>query len=133
MCIRDSSYYAREEELAQGFFTMRDGCRVGVCGAYILRPGGGCSMRAIGSACIRAVSYTHLDVYKRQGWKPPGGRRPKRAPVSFRADSVGADGCPVTALEYNAEWNREPRLCQGAALCIWKGADAVSYTHLLLL
>ena len=53
--MMEHSYYAREEELAQGFFTMRDGCRVGVCGAYVLRPGGGCSMRAIGSACIRVA------------------------------------------------------------------------------
>ena len=37
------SVFAYEEELRQGFFTIRGGCRVGV-----------------------AVSYTHLDVYKRQ-------------------------------------------------------------------
>ena len=53
--MMEHSYYAREEELAQGFFTMRDGCRVGVCGAYAPREGGGCAMRAIGSACIRVA------------------------------------------------------------------------------
>ena len=53
--MMEHSYYAREEELAQGYFTMRNGCRVGVCGAYAPSPGGGLAMRAIGSACIRVA------------------------------------------------------------------------------
>ena len=53
--MMEHSYYAREEELAQGYFTMRNGCRVGVCGAYAPSPGGGLVMRAIGSACIRVA------------------------------------------------------------------------------
>ena len=53
MAMMEHSYYAREEELAQGFFTMLNGCRVGVCGAYSIGDDGRISMRAIGSACIR--------------------------------------------------------------------------------
>lgn len=52
MCLMEHSYYAREDELAQGFFTMRDGCRVGVSGSYVSN-GSGWEMRAIGSMCIR--------------------------------------------------------------------------------
>lgn len=53
MAMMEHSYYAREEELAQGYFTMLNGCRVGVCGAYSIGEGGQIAMRAIGSACIR--------------------------------------------------------------------------------
>ena len=53
LSLMEHSYYAREEELAQGFFTMRNGFRVGVCGSFARREGGGGSMRAIGSLCIR--------------------------------------------------------------------------------
>ena len=53
MAMMEHSYYAREEELAQGYFTMLNGCRVGVCGAYSIGDSGRVAMRAIGSACIR--------------------------------------------------------------------------------
>ena len=53
MAMMEHSYYAREEELAQGYFTMLNGCRVGVCGAYSVGDSGRVAMRAIGSACIR--------------------------------------------------------------------------------
>ena len=51
--LMDYSVYARESELSEGFFTMPDGCRVGVCGRFSPRPDGGMSLTAIGSACIR--------------------------------------------------------------------------------
>lgn len=47
--LMDYSLYAREDELRQGYFTMSDGCRVGVCGR--LTPGGG--LTAAGSVCVR--------------------------------------------------------------------------------
>lgn len=50
--MMNHSYYACEDELARGFFTMKNGCRVGVGGSYSpnenLR-----SLSAIGSLCIR--------------------------------------------------------------------------------
>lgn len=55
MSMMEHSYYAREEELAQGFFTLLNGCRVGVCGAYTVGEGGRLGMRAIGSICIRVA------------------------------------------------------------------------------
>lgn len=51
--MMDHSYYACEQELSQGFFTMANGCRVGVGGSFIQtndRPG---ALRSIGSLCIR--------------------------------------------------------------------------------
>jgi len=51
--LMDYSVYAWEVELGEGYFTMPDGCRVGVCGRFAARPDGGMSLTAIGSACIR--------------------------------------------------------------------------------
>ena len=50
--LMDHSFYARESELAQGFFTMEDGSRVGVCGRFAPE-GGGWRLTDIGSACVR--------------------------------------------------------------------------------
>ena len=51
--LMDHSLYAREEELAQGFFTMSDGCRVGVCGRMIYDGQRVTGMGGIGSLCVR--------------------------------------------------------------------------------
>ena len=52
--LMDFSVYARESELRQGFFTMRDGCRAGVCGRVGIAPNGSiAAMTAIGSLCVR--------------------------------------------------------------------------------
>ncbi len=50
--LMDYSYYARESELSQGFFTLNDGSRVGVCGR-IARNGADCRMTEISSICLR--------------------------------------------------------------------------------
>lgn len=50
--LMDHSFYAREAELAQGFFTMEDGSRVGVCGRFSPEAGGW-RMTDVGSACVR--------------------------------------------------------------------------------
>ena len=50
--LMDYSVYAREAELSQGFFTMPDGCRVGVCGR-IVGEGEALRLSAIGSICVR--------------------------------------------------------------------------------
>lgn len=50
--MMEFSYYARESELSQGYFTLRDGCRVGVSGAFSAS-GGGYRLASIGSLCIR--------------------------------------------------------------------------------
>ena len=47
--LADHSLYAREAELRQGYFTMPDGCRVGVCGQSSEDAG----VTAIGSLCVR--------------------------------------------------------------------------------
>ncbi len=48
--LMDHSFYARETELAQGFFTMTDGSRVGVCGRFA---GDGTRLTDVGSVCVR--------------------------------------------------------------------------------
>lgn len=53
LTMMEHSYYAREEELTQGYFTLRDGCRAGVCGAFSVRDGRVTALRAVGSLCIR--------------------------------------------------------------------------------
>lgn len=52
--LMEYSVYARQEELDQGFFTLEDGSRVGVCGRMV---GDGSSLRMaeIGSACLRVA------------------------------------------------------------------------------
>lgn len=51
--LMDYSVYAREEELKKGFFTMNDGCRVGVCGRMAMAGDVVAGLTAIGSICIR--------------------------------------------------------------------------------
>jgi len=51
--MMDHSYYAREHELSQGFFTMTNGYRVGVGGNFVSSPDGGRILRCISSLCIR--------------------------------------------------------------------------------
>lgn len=53
LAMMEHSYYARESELAHGYFTMKNGCRVGVCGSFTERASGDHALRAIGSLCIR--------------------------------------------------------------------------------
>ena len=57
--LMDHSLYAREAELRQGFFTMPDGCRVGVCGRVVCTDGGIAGMTAIGSVCVRVCREVH--------------------------------------------------------------------------
>ena len=45
--MMEYSYYAREGELSQGYFTLRDGCRVGVSGVFSAS-GGGYRLSSIG-------------------------------------------------------------------------------------
>lgn len=47
------SIYAREEEIRQGYFTMPDGCRVGICGKAAIKNGSIVGISQIGSICIR--------------------------------------------------------------------------------
>lgn len=47
------SYYAIEEQLRQGYFTMQGGVRVGVCGKMNRTSEGDFALSAIGSVCIR--------------------------------------------------------------------------------
>lgn len=51
--LMDYSLHAREEELRQGFFTLRDGCRVGVCGQLVAGEGRVLALRCVGSLCVR--------------------------------------------------------------------------------
>ncbi len=52
--LMDHSFYAREAELSRGFFTMNDGCRVGVCGRFA-QDKGAWRLTEIGSACVRVA------------------------------------------------------------------------------
>ena len=51
--LTDHSLYAREAELRQGYFTMDDGCRVGVCGRLLCDGDAPTAMAEIGSICVR--------------------------------------------------------------------------------
>ena len=51
--LADHSLYAREAELKQGYFTMDDGCRVGVCGRLVCDGERPTAMTDIGSLCVR--------------------------------------------------------------------------------
>ena len=53
--LTDHSLYAREEELKQGFFTLTDGARVGVCGRMACAGGEIAGMGGIGSLCVRVA------------------------------------------------------------------------------
>ena len=52
--LMDHSVYARQDELDNGFFTLDDGCRVGVCGRMV-REGDRFHMARIASVCIRVA------------------------------------------------------------------------------
>ena len=51
--LMDHSLHTREAELAQGYFTLSDGSRVGVCGR--VTPGAEQRMPDIGSICVRVA------------------------------------------------------------------------------
>lgn len=51
--LMDDSLYSRERELRQGYFTTREGCRVGVCGKTSGDENGIENFSDIGSLCIR--------------------------------------------------------------------------------
>lgn len=51
--LADHSLHAREAELKEGYFTLDDGCRVGVCGRLIHDGGRIVGMASVGSLCVR--------------------------------------------------------------------------------
>lgn len=51
--LTDFSLYSKEQEMTEGFFTLKDGSRVGVCGKCILTDGRIRQMTHIGSVSIR--------------------------------------------------------------------------------
>ena len=51
--LMDYSRYAREAELREGFFTLSDGCRVGVCGRLVWDGERVTGMAEAGSLCLR--------------------------------------------------------------------------------
>ena len=53
--LLDHSLHAREDELRQGFFTLEDGCRAGVCGQALTLNGRVTGMGAVGSLCVRVA------------------------------------------------------------------------------
>lgn len=53
LSMMEYSYHTRESELSKGFFTMKNGCRVGVSGTFVCSDNGRVNMRSIGSICIR--------------------------------------------------------------------------------
>ena len=57
--LMDYSVYAKECELGQGYFTLEDGCRVGVCGRLIVEEGRVKGIGAVGSVCIRMAREVH--------------------------------------------------------------------------
>lgn len=53
LSMMEHSYYACEEELNRGYFTMENGCRVGVGGSFSTVNGDKYHLRTISSLCIR--------------------------------------------------------------------------------
>lgn len=51
--LMDYSLYAREDELRQGYFTLQDGSRVGVCGKMTVQADAVAGMVHVSSVCIR--------------------------------------------------------------------------------
>lgn len=51
--MMEDSLYAREDELRQGYFTMTDGMRVGVCGSAGTLNGSVRAISAVSSICVR--------------------------------------------------------------------------------
>lgn len=51
--LTDFSLYSKEHEISEGYFTLKDGSRVGVCGKSILTDGRVRQMTHIGSVSIR--------------------------------------------------------------------------------
>ena len=54
LALMEHSVYARQDELDDGFFTLSDGSRVGVCGR-MYQEDGKLRMGEIGSACVRVA------------------------------------------------------------------------------
>lgn len=48
----EHSLYAWENELGEGYFTLKNGCRAGVSGRYVLSEGK-CRLACVSSACVR--------------------------------------------------------------------------------
>ena len=53
MSLMDHSLYAREAELRQGYFTLPDGCRVGVCGRVVAEDGRIIGLSDVSALCVR--------------------------------------------------------------------------------
>lgn len=53
LSMMEHSYYACEEELNRGYFTMANGCRVGISGSFSTVDGEKYHLRTISSLCIR--------------------------------------------------------------------------------
>ena len=75
------SYYAVEDQLRQGYFTMQDGIRVGVCGKMNREACGEYTLSGIGSVCIRIpreIRGCAMQLWERTGFSnililsPPG-------------------------------------------------------------
>lgn len=54
--MMEYSYHTYEQELSRGFFTMKNGCRVGVGGSFMVTEEGRCRLKSINSLCIR-IAY----------------------------------------------------------------------------
>lgn len=68
------SLYAWEEELKEGFFTMQDGCRVGVGGRFSVRDGQITGLTQISSAAVRLARAVKGCAQPLREQLCPGGR-----------------------------------------------------------
>ncbi len=90
--MMDNSLYAREEELRQGFFTLRDGCRVGVAGRYAVRDGRAAEMVQIGAMCVRIAREAPGCAKGIVAYSLPEGSRP-RGTLLLSGPGVGKTTC----------------------------------------
>ena len=75
MCIRDSARKAASESIIllkndavqEPLLPLKENCRVALIGDFAVTPRYQGAGSSVVNAINIAVSYTHLDVYKRQG------------------------------------------------------------------
>ena len=86
---------------------------------------------------IQPVSYTHLDVYKRQEYSSGGFGLKEQKKLAELAGKLAGKGVPVLLSNHDTEFVRQ--IYRGAQLTSFKVRrfiscrGAVSYTHLLIL
>ena len=85
------SVHSHVQDVAEGFVTIRGGCRVGICGTAVTQPDGQAAQRQITSLNFRIAGEaagTAQGVWTRIGSRPAGIRLPVRRAAAKRHSCV---------------------------------------------